>query len=259
MVAIVANCSHASSLLSTVLSYFYTASHASSRLVLMHCVGEAARCWSLEYLTSKQSDIVQLVLTGLRDRTGEVREASRIVFCVLYCRLLPSHADLAALDELDDLHRRFSSLPSAIVHQALQLLLSPQQEASVNTAALNLLLADLQKYHQVRLLSLCEADGPRRPLALSQAAAVAGGSSLADACEGARAAACESVAAQHAIERPPAREQRHAAVRRIASSCFLSSRFTQRDRHPRDCSAPRRCGRRSRVACQVRRRWRVWR
>ena len=63
MVTIVANCSHASSLLSTVLSYFYTASHASSRLVLMHCVGEAARCWSLDYLSSKQADIVQLVLT----------------------------------------------------------------------------------------------------------------------------------------------------------------------------------------------------
>ena len=103
MVTIVANCSHASSLLSTVLSYFYTASHASSRLVLMHCVGEAARCWSLDYLSSKQADIVQLVLTGLRDRTGEVREASRIVFCILYCRVLPSHADLASLDTLDDL------------------------------------------------------------------------------------------------------------------------------------------------------------
>lgn len=218
MVAIVANCSHASSLLSTVLSYFYTASHASSRLVLMHCVGEAARCWNLEHLSSKQSDIVQLVLTGLRDRTGEVREASRIVFCVLYCRLLPSHADLAALDELDDLHRSFASLSSATVHQALQLLLSPQQEASVNTAALNLLLADLQKYHRVRLLSLCDADGARRPRALPQVAAVAGGSSLADAGEGARAAACESVAAQHAAEGSAAREQRRSVVRGDASS-----------------------------------------
>ena len=116
MVTIVANCSHASSLLSTVLSYFYTASHASSRLVLMHCVGEAARCWSLDYLSSKQADIVQLVLTGLRDRTGEVREASRIVLCILYCRFLPSHADLASLDTLDDLHRRFSLLALTLIH-----------------------------------------------------------------------------------------------------------------------------------------------
>ena len=161
MVTIVANCSHASSLLSTVLSYFYTASHASSRLVLMHCVGEAARCWSLDYLSSKQADIVQLVLTGLRDRTGEVREASRIVFCILYCRFLPSHADLASLDTPDDLHRRFSLLASVLVHQALQLLLSPQQEASVNTAALNLLVADLQKYHQAGLFPPCHPDAPR--------------------------------------------------------------------------------------------------
>ena len=161
MVTIVANCSHASSLLSTVLSYFYTASHASSRLVLMHCVGEAARCWSLDYLSSKQVDIVQLVLTGLRDRTGEVREASRIVFCILYCRFLPSHADLASLATLDDLHRRFSLLASVLVHQALQLLLSPQQEASVNTAALNLLVADLQKYHQAGLFPPCHPDAPR--------------------------------------------------------------------------------------------------
>lgn len=161
MVTIVANCSHASSLLSTVLSYFYTASHASSRLVLMHCVGEAARCWSLDYLSSKQADIVQLVLTGLRDRTGEVREASRIVFCILYCRFLPSHADLASLDTLDDLHRRFSLLASVLVHQALQLLLSPQQEASVNTAALNLLVADLQKYHQAGLFPPCHPDASR--------------------------------------------------------------------------------------------------
>lgn len=246
MVTIVANCSHASSLLSTVLSYFYTASHASSRLVLMHCVGEAARCWSLDYLSSKQADIVQLVLTGLRDRTGEVREASRIVFCVLYCRLLPSHTDLASLDTLDDLHRRLSPSASVLVHQALQLLLSPQQEASVNTAALNLLLADLQKYHQAGLFPRSHADAPRRPFALSSSAAVAGGAALADAREGAGDAALESLAARHAAEGSAAREQHD------ASPWDSSSRVTQKARRRRDSLARRRCGHRLRVVWQVR-------
>lgn len=102
MIGIVTSCLHSSSLFSTILSFFYTVSHATARLVLMHCIGEAVRCWNLDYVTSKQSDILQIVLTGLKDRTGEVREASRIVFCMAYCRLLPSLPDLQAANELDE-------------------------------------------------------------------------------------------------------------------------------------------------------------
>ena len=102
MIGIVTSCLHSSSLFSTILSFFYTVSHATARLVLMHCLGEAVRCWNLDYVTSKQSDILQIVLTGLKDRTGEVREASRIVFCMAYCRLLPSLPDLQAANELDE-------------------------------------------------------------------------------------------------------------------------------------------------------------
>ena len=99
---IVTSCLHASSLFSTILSFFYTTSHATSRLFLMHCIGEAVRCWNMDYVTSKQADILQIVLTGLKDRTGEVREASRIVFCLLYCRLLPTLPDLQAVNELGE-------------------------------------------------------------------------------------------------------------------------------------------------------------
>lgn len=102
MISIVQHCSRASSLFSTIISYFYTASHATSRLILIRCVGEAIARWNLEVVNSKRNEIISLVLNGLRDRAGEVRESARIVFCLLYCRTLPSLPSLHELNELDN-------------------------------------------------------------------------------------------------------------------------------------------------------------
>ena len=47
-------------------------------------------CWDADYIVKKQEDVVRLVLTGLKDRTGDVRDASRLLLCLFYCRLLPN-------------------------------------------------------------------------------------------------------------------------------------------------------------------------
>ena len=100
---IVRNCSHASSLFSAIISYFYTASHTTSRFTVIRCVGEAIACWKMDILKAKQNEMIALVLSGLRDRSAEVRESSRIMFCLLYCRFLPSVPSLYDLEDLDDL------------------------------------------------------------------------------------------------------------------------------------------------------------
>ena len=92
---------HSPSLFSTVLSFFYTAPHAPVRLALMKCVGEISRCWSAELLSAKQPEMINLILTGLKDRRGDVRDASRIVFCVLYYRQLDQNPSLRSPTELD--------------------------------------------------------------------------------------------------------------------------------------------------------------
>ena len=102
MMRIVRNCSHASSLFSAISSYFYTASHTTSRFTVIRCVGEAISCWKMDILRAKQNEMIALVLSGLCDRSVEVRESSRIIFCLLYCRFLPSIPSLYGLDDLDD-------------------------------------------------------------------------------------------------------------------------------------------------------------
>lgn len=68
----------------------------------MKCVGEMIRCWSMSFIVLKRDDIIQLVLTGVKDRAGEVRDASRIVLCLYYCRIYPSHHDLPTQEDISN-------------------------------------------------------------------------------------------------------------------------------------------------------------
>ncbi len=105
MLSVIRSTSHSPSLLSSVLSYYYTASHSNARLVLMKCIGEAVHCWDAEYIQSKHEDIVRVVLAGLKDRTGDVRDASRLVLCLLYCKILPSNPSFIHDAELTEEQR----------------------------------------------------------------------------------------------------------------------------------------------------------
>lgn len=89
MLSVIHASNRSPSLLSSIFSYFYTTPNSVSRLVLIKCIGEAVHCWDADYITKKQEDVVRLVLTGLKDRTGDVRDASRLLLCLFYCRLLP--------------------------------------------------------------------------------------------------------------------------------------------------------------------------
>ena len=72
---------------------------------LMKCIGEAVHCWDAEYIQSKHEDIVRVVLAGLKDRTGDVRDASRLVLCLLYCKILPSNPSFIHDAELTEEQR----------------------------------------------------------------------------------------------------------------------------------------------------------
>ena len=89
MITIVRSTTRSSSLFSSIISYFYISPHNTARFVLMKCIGEAIHNWDASYISNKKSEIIRLVLTGIKDRTGDVRDAARIVFCQLYCCLLP--------------------------------------------------------------------------------------------------------------------------------------------------------------------------
>ena len=100
MLSIIQSTSHFSSLFTSLLSLFYSSNHNTARFVLMKCVGEMIRCWSMSFVVLKRDDIIQLVLAGVKDRAGEVRDASRIVLCLYYCRIYSSHQDFPQQEDL---------------------------------------------------------------------------------------------------------------------------------------------------------------
>ena len=102
MLSIIQSTSHFSSLFSSLLSLFYSSNHNTARFILMKCVGEMIRCWSMSFIVLKRDDIIQLVLTGVKDRAGEVRDASRIVLCLYYCRIYPSQHDLPTQEDISN-------------------------------------------------------------------------------------------------------------------------------------------------------------
>ena len=107
MNTIIINCHRAPNLFSSLLSYFCTSTHSAARLTLMKCIGEAVRCWDGDYISGKNDDIVNIVLNGVKDRSGDVRDVSRIVLCYLYLRSLPSAPSSPELTEID----RISVIP----------------------------------------------------------------------------------------------------------------------------------------------------
>lgn len=107
MNTIIINCHRAPNLFSSLLSYFCTSTHSAARLTLMKCIGEAVRCWDGDYISGKNDDIVNIVLNGVKDRSGDVRDVSRIVLCYLYLRSLPSAPSSPELTEID----RISAIP----------------------------------------------------------------------------------------------------------------------------------------------------
>ena len=107
MNTIIINCHRAPNLFSSLLSYFCTSTHSAARLTLMKCIGEAVRCWDGDYISGKNDDIVNIVLNGVKDRSGDVRDVSRIVLCYLYLRSLPSAPSSSELTEIE----RISAIP----------------------------------------------------------------------------------------------------------------------------------------------------
>lgn len=53
----------------------------------MRCIGECIRCWPHSAFSSKKDMILQLTVDGMQDHASEVRDISRLVFCLLYCRM----------------------------------------------------------------------------------------------------------------------------------------------------------------------------
>lgn len=100
MFSLILSISGSSNMFSTIITCFHSSSHNIARFVLMKCMGELIRIWSFSFITQKKEDIVQLILAGVKDRAGEVRDASRIVACVLYCRFYPSLPNLPTSEEL---------------------------------------------------------------------------------------------------------------------------------------------------------------
>ena len=146
MTTIIINCHRAPNLFSSLLSYFCTSTHSMARLSLMRCIGEAVRCWDADYIAGKHEDIVSIVLSGVKDRSGDVRDASRIVLCYLYGRSLPQPIASSELSDSEG-HNRVSLL--CVVFDILSHLISPSQQSSISSAALELIRSDLRDYHSV--------------------------------------------------------------------------------------------------------------
>ena len=149
MNTIIINCHRAPNLFSSLLSYFCTSTHSTARLTLMKCIGEAVRCWDGDYISGKNDDIVNIVLNGVKDRSGDVRDVSRIVLCYLYLRSLPSAPSSSELTEIE----RISAIPiipsvSSILTQLLSS--SSSSQPSLSNAALELIRSDLRDFHAVR-------------------------------------------------------------------------------------------------------------
>ena len=76
-------------LLSTISTNYSTSSHISSRFLQIKALGEIVFTWPLSLLSPRKTEIIQLVYSGIKDRASEVRDISRIVFCLFFCRLFP--------------------------------------------------------------------------------------------------------------------------------------------------------------------------
>lgn len=100
MLSLIESVSDSSNLFSAIISFYYISQHNTARFVLMKCVGECLRLWPFSFVDQKRDEVIQLVLAGVKDRAGEVRNASRIVFCILYCRCYPSLSNLPSSEEL---------------------------------------------------------------------------------------------------------------------------------------------------------------
>ena len=149
MLSVIHSTSHSPHLLSSVLSSYYPASHSNARLALMKCIGEAVHCWDEEYIQNRHDDIVRVILAGLKDRTGDVRDASRLVLCLLYCKLLPSNPAFIHDAELTEAQRESPTERSHVVTANLRLLLSDEQLTSMSPAALDLIRSELAHMHAV--------------------------------------------------------------------------------------------------------------
>ena len=100
MFTIIQSTTYFSNLFSQILTLFTTSSHNTARFVLVKCVGEILRSWSLSFILLKKDEIIQLIINGVRDRAGEVRDGSRILFCLLYCRCFSSYPTLPQSEHL---------------------------------------------------------------------------------------------------------------------------------------------------------------
>lgn len=78
---------HTPNLVSVITTNFYSSPHISSRHLQIKALGEILFSWPLSLLSPKQSEIIQLIYAGIKDRASEVRDISRIVFCLFFCRL----------------------------------------------------------------------------------------------------------------------------------------------------------------------------
>lgn len=152
MLSLIESVSSSSNLFSTISSCYHTSQHNTARFVLMKCVGECLRIWPFSFVDQKKDEVIQLVLAGVKDRAGEVRDASRIVFCILYCRCYSSLSNLPSSEELSSEECRYGLSFSFVVDLCLSSLLSKVQQSNLSGPAFDLIKNELASYHRVSFI-----------------------------------------------------------------------------------------------------------